>query len=271
MIVTMAVALVIFLVPACQDLENDLSGRLVMKVADAPFPIDLIEEAGVSITRVEIRSTQDTSAYPFLTVFEDTAEFNLMELRNGVSAQLLDTEIPAGEYDLVRLYVHEAWITVKDQDTYTLKVPSGASTGIKVFIRPSLRISGNLAEVLLDFNLERSFVLKGNMNSPAGIKGFNFKPVIRAVNQSTAGTVEGAVMDSDSTLLEDASVWIAQDTLVSSAFTNGEGYYALSGIPAGIYSLSAVKEGFDTLSFEGIEVIEGNVTRQDFVLESTVQ
>lgn len=255
----------------CQDMENDQTGRIVVKITDAPFPINLIDEASVTITKVEIRSVGDTADNPFLTLFKDTLEFNLLELRNGITAELLDTEIPSGEYDLIRIYVEEASIAVKDHDVYSVKVPSGKSTGIKIFVQPFLRIAGGLTEVLLDFNLDRSFVLKGNMNSPAGIKGFNFKPVIRAVNSATTGTVEGVVMDVDSVFLQDAAVWIEKDTIVTTSYTDGEGYYAMTGIPAGIYSLSALKEGFDTLTFEGVEIMEGNLTTLNFILGHSME
>jgi hypothetical protein len=256
----------------CQKDQNDKTGTIVMKISDAPFPIGLIDEANVKITKVEIRNQEETEEKPFLTLMEEDMEFNLLELRNGVSAKLLEMEVPVGNYDLIRLYVEDASIKVKDFDTYSVKVPSGAQTGIKVFIKPALKIAGGLTtEVLLDVNVDKSFVLKGNMDTPAGIKGFNFKPVIRAVNNTTAGVVEGVVMDPDSVLLSDASVWIEQDTVVTSAFTDSEGFYAMPGILAGIYSISAVKEGFDTLTFEGVEVVEGNLTVQNFLLEATVE
>ncbi|MCK5137510.1 MAG: DUF4382 domain-containing protein [Bacteroidales bacterium] len=253
----------------CQEADNDQTGRIIVKITDAPFPIDLIDEASVTITRVEVRNEADSTGNPFLTLFEGSMEFNLLDLRNGVTADLLDVEIPVGNYNLIRIYVENASISVKDFDTYTVKVPSGSQTGIKVFIKPSLKVAGGLtAEVLLDFNVDKSFVLKGNMNTPAGIKGFNFKPVIRAVNNTTAGVVQGVVMDTDSVLLSDVSVWIEQDTVVTTAYTNDEGFYAMPGIPAGQYSLSALKEGFDTLTYNNVEVIEGNFTIQNFMLEA---
>jgi len=80
--------------------------------------------------------------------------------------------------------------------------------------------------------------------------------------------VEGHVMDADSVLLEDATVWIEKDSVLTTAYTDQEGYYAMPGIPGGLYSLSAVKEGFDTVTYTDIEVIEGNLTVQDFILET---
>ena len=256
----------------CQQSDDAQTGRIIVKITDAPFPIELVEEASVTITKVEIRRENDTTGYPFLTLFEGSREFNLLELRNGVTAELLDMEVPAGEYSLIRLYVENAGISVKEHGSYSVKVPSGAQTGIKIFIKPSLIVAGGLTEeVLLDFNVDKSFVMLGNINTPAGIKGFIFKPVIRAVNNTTSGTVEGIVMDADSVLLEDAAVWIGKDTVLTTAYTDQDGYYAMPGIPAGLYSLSAAKEGFDTVTYTGIEVTEGNLTVQNFMLEESTE
>ena len=259
----------------CRDLDsvkdNDQLGHLVIKLTDAPFPIDMIDSAMVYITKVEIRkkSEGEELEYPYITVLEELEEplkFNLLDLRNGITADLVDMEIEAGNYDLIRLYVEEASLTVKEGETFSLKVPSGSQTGIKMFMEPDLHVAGGLTtDVLLDFNVEKSFILKGNTKSPAGIKGFNFKPVIRAVNITTAGTIEGMVTNSD-TAIQAASVWIAQDTVITSAFTDSVGYYAMPGIPAGLYTISATIEGFDTVAYEGVEIIEGNLTVQDFTL-----
>jgi hypothetical protein len=255
----------------CQDVnnDNDQRGNLVIKITDAPFPIDMVDAATVNIVKVEIRKKSEGTqlGYPYITLMEDPVEFNLLDLRNGVTADLVAMEIEAGNYDLIRLYVDEASLSVKEGDTYNLKVPSGEQTGIQIFIKPDLHVEGGLTtDVLLDFSIEKSFVIKGNADTPAGIKGFNFKPVIRAVNNTTAGTVEGLVTDDASVLLEEASVWLIQDTdTISTAYTL-EGYYAMLGIPAGLYTLSCTKDGFDTVTFEGVEIIERNLTVQDFTL-----
>ncbi len=262
-------ALLLVLSTGCQDLENNSKlGTLVVKLTDAPFPIEMIDSAMVTITKVEIRkkSEGEELGNPYITVMDEDRSFNLLELRNGVSAVLVELDIEPGNYDLVRLYVDEASISVKDHDTYNMKVPSGSQTGIKIFIKPEIHVAGGLStELLLDFNVEKSFLLQGNMKSPAGIKGFHFKPVIRAVNNTTAGIIEG-VVDYEDSLLADVYVWIAQDTMVTSAFTDTLAYYAMPGIPAGFYSVSAGKEGFDTVTVEGVEIVEGNLTVQNFTL-----
>jgi hypothetical protein len=250
------------------DIDRSGPGTLILNITDDPFPVDMIDSAIVTIVKVEIRNMDVDTAYPFFTVMEDTSlTFNLLELRNGVTAQMIETEIPAGNYDLIRLYVDRASLTVKDGDTYKLKVPSGSSTGIKVFLDPAVSISGGtITELLLDFSLEKSFILKGNMNSPAGIKGFNFKPVIRAVNQVTAGMVNGMVSDTSGMMVAGAEVWIEQDSLVATAYTDTLGYYGFAGIPAGIYDMYATGEDYDTASAMGIEVVAGAMIQEDFVL-----
>lgn len=261
----------IVLLSSCSEstLTDQGSGRLVIKVTDAPFPIDMIETAEVTITKVELKKEGDgiSDGNPFIIVSDDTMSFNLVELRNGISEELANIEIPAGKYDMIRLYVEEASMKVKDGDEYTVKVPSGKQTGIKILINPGLEVDGGLtSEVLLDFDLSRSFVMRGNIYKPQGFNGFIFKPVIRAVNDTKAGRIEGMVTDTADIKLENAEVWIRQDTTVATTFTDTEGFYALVGVPAGTYTLLATKEDFDTVMFEDVKITAGNRLVKDFEL-----
>jgi len=276
-------SLVIVFFAGCTDMDNyndqqkqldsDQLGHLVIKLTDAPFPFEMIEAATVNIVKVEIRKVCecDEDEYPYieLPLPDDSNGFNLLELRNGVTADLVEMGIEPGNYDLIRLYVDEAVLKVKDGDDYKVKVPSGQQTGIKIFMEPALKVVSELTtEVVLDFNLEKSFVLKGNANTPAGIKGFNFKPVVKAVNNTTEGTLAGEVFDADTdALLPGVSVWIEQDeTEIASASTDEQGYYAIPGITAGFYDVIAALDGFYNDTVEGVEIVEGNLTVQDLAL-----
>ncbi|MRR19118.1 DUF4382 domain-containing protein [bacterium] len=255
---------------ACNEIFNnsgDGDGRVVIKITDDPFDISYIESATVTITRVEIKKVGDgiSDGNPFVTLSEDTLTIDLIDLRNGVTETLLDLDIPAGEYDMIRLYVAEAGLKLKENDApYSVKVPSGSQTGIKMHIYPYLVVSDGLtAELLLDVDLSKSFVLRGNMHNN---NGFIFKPVIRAANMTTAGRIEGMVKDTSDVKVKEATVWIEQDTVVATAFADTLGYYAIIGVPAGTYSISATKEGYDTVRFEGVKIIAGNKTTQNFEL-----
>jgi len=264
-------AILIILIPGCNKSPDDYgTGRMTIKITDAPFPIDNIESALVTITKVELRKAGDCipDGNPFITVSEDTTILNLIDLRNGVTADLADLEIPEGKYNLVRLYVDEASLITKDGVSHKVKVPSGGQTGIKIFIRPEITVEGGLtSELLIDFDLSRSFIIRGNPDKPAGINGFIFKPVIRAVNNTTTGRIEGIVTDTVQAPINEATIWLEQDTVVSTTFSDASGHYAFLGVPAGTYSLSAFKENYDTLTYSGVKVLEGNRTTRDFILK----
>jgi hypothetical protein len=267
---TFLTATVLIFISACNKTFNSAeTGRLLIKVTDAPFPIDLIESATVTITKVEIRRAGDSisDGNPFIVVSDDPMTFNLLDLRNGITEDMSEIEVPQGKYDLVRLYVDQASLKIKEGETFDVKVPGGKQTGIKIFIKPALTIEGGMtSELLLDFDLSRSFVTRGNFNNPHGINGFIFKPVIRAVNHSTAGRIEGLVTDTLKVKIKSAQVWVRQDTVISTAYTDTLGYYAFLGIPAGTYSVFATRENYDTVSYTGVKVSAANRTVVNFAL-----
>jgi len=270
LILIIITAVTLFLTGSCSKINDQGdTGRLVVKITDAPFPIDEIDAATVTITKVEIRkvSEGESDENPFIVVSEEPMEFNLLELRNGLTEKLLDIEIPVGKYDLIRLYIDNAGLKLKEGQEFNVKVPSGKQTGIKIFINPDLAVEGGLtSELLLDFDLAGSFVLRGNLTKPSSINGFIFKPVIRVSNLTTAGRIEGLVSDTAKVIIKNATIWIKQDTIVATAIADTLGKYAIIGVPAGYYTVSASKEGYDTVSHESVKVIAGNKTIQNFVL-----
>ena len=277
----MAAVVAVFAVASCEDnMNDDLSpgadtGKLTVTMTDAPLNIDLVEEANVTITKIEARQVVEEEAEadtgnPFITLYNQTETYNLLELRNGVTETLVDMEIPTGDYDLIRLYVDEASLTLTNGQTYDVKVPSGSETGIKVFIDPEIQVEGGLtSELLLDFDVSKSFVMKGNLNTPAGVNGFNFKPVIRAVNQTTAGRISGMVTDTSEAVINEAAVWLEKDSVITTTYSDTTGSYAILGVKEGSYDVYAAKEGYDTLKVSGVEVTAGNQTTQNLELMPT--
>lgn len=262
-------AVSILLMPGCNKSSYDGPGRLIIKVTDAPFPFSSIESATVTINKVEIRKAGDgiPDGNPFIVISTEPKTFDLLDLRNGLVEELVNLEIPQGSYDLIRLYVDEAGLKVKDGGEYSVKVPSGQQTGIKLFIEPALNVAGGLtSEVLLDFDLSNSFVMRGNPDSPHGINGFIFKPVVRVVNTSTAGTLEGLVTDSLKVKVDSAAVWVKMDTIIASTMADSLGKYKIIGLPAGTYSVFAAKESYDTVRIDGVNIVEGNKTILDIML-----
>jgi len=263
--------LVAGIITGCDKDNNDLaSGNLKILLTDAPFPAELVAEANVTINKIDIRKSNDSEGNPYVTLSEEEMSFNLLELTNGVTASLVDLDIEVGSYDQIRLYVSDASVKLSDGTEFDLFVPSGAQTGIKIFINPSIVIAGALTtELLLDFNVSKSFVPQGNISTPAGIKGFIFTPVIKASNISTTGRLAGTVTDIESIAIDGTQVSIiAADTVYTSSFTDENGEYAILGIDAGTYIVEFAKNGYQTETIEDVDIVAANVTIQDAQLSA---
>ena len=271
----------------CSDGDDSLktTGRLNVFLVDEPFPTDQVAEANVVVFKVDARLSdpefregsesmeEGDSQGGFIPLMEgSTGPLNLLDLVNGVSEQLVGLEVPAGTYDLIRVYVSDPQIVMSDenQTTYSLKVPSGAQSGIKVFLDPPLQVVGGLtSELTLDFDVSQSFVPKGGSEmNPDGISGFNFTPVIRAGITSTTGTLAGMVTDESEAPIPGAtiSIYALDDTLITGTTTDETGGYSMPGIDPGIYRLEASAPGFEVQSVDEVAVFVANKTTQDFTL-----
>ena len=265
-------------------INSDETGRLSVRLTDAPFPFDLVAEANVTIFKIEARlqsnemnedsptddDIDDENNTPFVVLMEEEVPVNLLELTNGVTTQMADIEIPTGSYDLVRVFVRGVNIVLTDGRVFDLKVPSGEQSGIKVFIKPSITVVDGLSsDLLLDFDVSRSFVPKGNIKKVDGINGFNFKPVIKASNMSTAGTLAGnvsGIMENMAIPLEGAQISIiAADTVNTTAFSDIDGNYMIMGLEGGTYKALTELNGYASDSIN-IQINVANTTVQDFIL-----
>lgn len=272
---------------SCSDNNDGTSdfGKLSIQLTDAPFPHDLVAEANVTIFKVDARykgdMQLDTQAIdstdtmvetdqgkPFVVLMENEVQVNLLELTNGVTKTLVDTDVPVGTYDLIRVYVKGINIVLTNGMTYDLAVPSGSQSGIKVFIKPGLAVNGGLSsDLLLDFDVSKSFVAKGGGQD---ITGFNFKPVIKASNMSTAGTLKGMITEITEETSEgvegaQVAVFIA-DTLNTTTFSDVDGGYMIMGLDAGSYAIEVKKEGYIMQTSEEVQINAGNKTTKDFEL-----
>ncbi|RRQ48108.1 DUF4382 domain-containing protein [Maribacter algicola] len=280
-------ACTLFLATSCSDDSPNMdgTGRLRVQMVDAPFPFDQVAEANVTVFKIDARLKEGTRvsdddqslvedseelSSPFIVLMEEEIPLNLLTLVNGTTANMANLDVPAGTYDLVRVYVKGVNVVLKDGTEYELKVPSGDQTGIKVFINPGLTVVGGLsADLLLDFDVSKSFVAKGNTKIAGGINGFNFKPVIKASNISKAGTLKGNVstlVEETPLGLEGALVEIFNETDTLTTFSDIDGNYMIMGIPAGSYRTTAGLETYvqsDTLS---ADINAANSTVQDFLL-----
>lgn len=280
------IAALLFVVGCSNDGDNSDTGRLIVQLTDAPFPYDLIAEANVTVYKIEARyksddkddmmqdsemegesmSENEGSGRPFITLMEEEIDVNLLELTNGITETLADVEVPVGTYDLVRVYVKGVNLVLNDETVYELKVPSGAQSGIKVFIDPPIAVEGGFTgELLLDIDVSRSFIKRGNSGS------FNFKPVIKASNLATSGSISGTVttlQEATPISLEGATVsLISADMVSTTTLTDASGMYMFMGVEGGTYDVMVELEGYESQTIEGVNVVPSNKTTVDFELE----
>lgn len=271
---------------ACNDDDNieqqvDGKGQLTVQMTDAPFPIGLVSQTIVTIDKIEIRSKTEVEGTnseeadsEFIVLSEEEHVINLLDLANGVTEELASVELEAGSYDQIRLHIMDAKVTLVNGTEFDLNIPSGSTSGLKVNISPEITIEeGQSAIVILDFDVSKSFVVQGNMDTPAGINGFHFKPVVRAVYNGLAGEIEGNVENTSEAVLPNTEirVWsltetMQVDTVVTSAFSNDEGYYKIIGLPEGTYVVSGELENYETFTAEDVVIEAGLTTTVDIEL-----
>lgn len=263
-----------------EEINMENKGRINVHITDAPFPIGLVSSTIVTIDAVEIRkkteAESDEDETSFILLAEGEMEINLLELTNGITEQIASANIDVGTYDMIRLHVVDAKVILNDGTEYDLQIPSGYTSGLKVKIHPAILISeGQTSDVLLDFDVSRSFVPKGILGGK--IAGFIFKPVVRGVYLGAAGRIEGNVSDEQGNPVENAQVklWVPEtegelsenDSLVVSAFTDSDGNFKLIGLLAGTYTLTVEAEGFESGLTENVSVTAGNATTVNFQLK----
>jgi uncharacterized surface anchored protein len=291
----------------CTDNETTEAsvGRLTIQLTDAPFPLDLISEANVTIYKIEARQKGDAEydssmadegnmenesedmhdGSGIVVLMEEEISVNLLDLTNGVTESLVDREIPAGTYDQLRVYAKGINVVMNDEagTTYDLKIPSGEQSGIKINIKPALTIAGGLsADLLLDFDVSRSFVPRGNIRDMSKFNGFIFKPVIKVSNLSTAGTLAGVVTDKeDGAALAGATITVSQnDEIITTSLTDDTGAYMIMGLDPGEYVVfaslelpSSEEEDAPIELFasaeESIMIVVGNKTVWNFEIDLT--
>jgi len=210
---------------------------------------------------------------PWVTIFEGEKSFDLVELQGGRTDLLADAVIEAGTYTQMRLFVTEGVIALTDRRVFPIKVPSGASSGIKLQFTFNVP-EDEAATLLLDIDMSRAFtpVPGGQVDSASGIERFSFSPALalRLINITAAGSISGQVTSAeDGNPVAAASVTAYEgEKEITSTSTAADGTYVLSGLPAGTYRVEFSASGFDGVELESDVTAAQSTTGVDAVLEA---
>src|SRR3990170_5218608 len=194
------------------------TGTLSLRITDAPYPLDLIAEAKVTIEKVEVHvSDSPTEDSGFITIPLDAPRtFNLLDLRGGVTESLVNAKLSEGTYGQIRLIVSSAYIKLKDGSEPILDMPSASQSGTKIFPNPPITVTGGLTtDLVLDFDVGQSFLpIPAAPQKASEIERFKFHPVIRVANSTSMGRISGTVTNQDdASPIEDATLTAFEGTV----------------------------------------------------------
>jgi hypothetical protein len=105
------------------------TGTIQIHMTDAPIDLSTVEKVEVTITDVIVYPGDDegmpsVDAGP-IVLLTHPETFDLLTLTDGATTLLASGEVPAGDYQRIRLEISDATLTYKDGTTAPLKIDSG--------------------------------------------------------------------------------------------------------------------------------------------------
>lgn len=249
-------------IAGCSDSTGTGTGKLTVRLTDAPFPFAEVSRVDMWVVRIDARAASVTDAEAanasatsgWTTIASPNAAINLLSLQGGVTTNLGTATLASGTYNGFRLILdtQKSTVTLKDGTVLTggsgIIFPSAAQTGIKINLDAPIRVARDSSVMILDFDVGSSFVLRGNSIRNNGLM---FKPVIRAVATELTASVTGSVRSASATgpAVAGATVDVLKagtvltDTVaanvVASTATEASGNYRFSFLLPGTYVVRA--------------------------------
>lgn len=161
--------------------QGTREGRLQVWLKDSPS--QEFDEFQVTIDRVELIGYGVDGESTLLVLSDQPLQYDLMD--EGVTSLLIDTALPPGRYDQLRLVVREG-ANAMFVNGSRRNIPISSTAGLNVTL-PSIEIgtSGDVVRMTVDFDIEQSFVELGSGSE------YSFSPKLRAeevlVNGRPAG------------------------------------------------------------------------------------
>lgn len=182
-------------------------GMLAVKLTDAPIPLDSLKEVNVFVVRIDARRAHTDSAEvddslevehyesdddhdgkgcdstAWVTIATPDRAYNLLALRNGVTAFLGASPVDTGHFKAVRLIIDPARSNIVLLDGTVLTMTSTPPVeferrgkhGLFVELKDELEVhEGSTTTLTLDLKLDQSLTLRGRTIRD----GFFFRPVV---------------------------------------------------------------------------------------------
>ena len=277
----------------CSDGGSNLTlgtaGNVTVLLTDAPFPFSDVKSVDVFVVRIDAKpaDVSDTDAEDasdtngWKTLVSPNTSINLLSLTNGNTANLGVATLPPDTYRGFRLIIDtdKSSITLNDGTKPNVQWPSAGQSGLKLNLDAPFVLDGGASSTLLiDFDIGRSFVMRGNSISGNGLL---FKPVIRATTQQSTGSVTGSVHQDNATGATVAGATIEvlkngtplNDTnsanIVRSGATDASGNFTIAFIAPGTYVLRATPpaaSGYKPAILTGVTITAGAVNSGNVIV-----
>lgn len=269
---------------ACGDSTPTLSsgGQVNVMLTDAPFPFSDVKSVDVWVMRIDAKLSDVDSAAAaneadsagWKTLVSPNATFNLLSLTNGTTVNLGVATLPVGTYKSFRMVIDtdKSSVTLNDNSKPDVKWPSAGKNGIKLILDKPFDVATGTTNLLIDFDVGRSFVMRGNSISQNGLL---FKPVIHATTQQSTGAIAGTVKGDNATgpVIAGATVEVLKagttlgdtnpNNVVRTGVTDANGNFTLAFIAPGTYVVRAtptVASGYKPALLTGGAVVTAGST-----------
>ncbi|MBA6156674.1 DUF4382 domain-containing protein [Tenacibaculum sp. S7007] len=209
--------------------DDPKTSQVAVRLVDAPGDY---EEVNIDVADVMINRENGWESLGNIT----PQVYDILKLTGGVDALLVDTEIPSGKINQIRLVLGENNTLVKDGKSYPLDTPSAQQSGLKLNVHQDL-VGGVKYTFILDFMVDKSIVEKGNGT-------YSLKPTIRVTTEALSGAISGKVTPFN----YQVEVIAVSATESISTFTNADGAFMLHGVPVGTYQVTFTPDAASGLS-----------------------
>ena len=259
------------LIFSCQEPQDDPevdSGRIFLRLTDAPFPHHMVSEVNITISKVAAKENGTSTDWELSDI---PLTVNLLELTNGITITLANTDIPEGSYAGLKLLIDKASVRLKDNSVLKLNLGTRNGQAHELNVTSSIEIkSGMTTDLLLDFDVSRSFIPRYSTGSDSRIAGFIFKPVVKLSDAYHSGSITGIVtssLENKISRLEGAQISVmALDTLVTTTFTDFSGMYTILGLDPGKYQIQVDMHGYGSNITSDVIVKAQEQTKQGVLL-----
>lgn len=245
--------------------SGSATGQGTLRVALTDAPSCGFDEVNVTVEKVRVHRSStaaDADAGWSEVVLNPARRVNLLDLTNGVLAELGQTELPAGIYTQLRLQLASNGSTgpyansvVPTGGTETpLDTPSAQQSGLKMNV--NLTVAANeLADVVLDFDACKSVVTRGASGR------YNLKPVVTVLPRVRLDGLVAEGMVAPAIALPTTTVSLQNAGVpVRSTVPDASGRFVLYPVPAGTYDLVVSADGRVTAVMTGVPISDSSRT-----------